>query len=30
MVDGKCQEIVYFSSAMLLQKMQRLYQSMLR
>ncbi len=27
MVDGKCQEIAYFSSAMLRQKMQHLYQS---
>ncbi len=30
MVDGKCQEIAYFSCAMLRQKMQRLYQSILR
>ncbi len=29
MVDGKCQEIAYFSSAMLRQKMQHLYQSIL-
>ncbi len=30
MVDGKCQEIAYFNSAMLRQKMQHLYQSLLR
>ncbi len=30
MVDGNCQEIAYFSSAMLCQKMQYLYQSILR
>ncbi len=30
MVDGKCQEIAYFSSTMLRQKMQHLYQSILR
>ncbi len=30
MVDGKCQEIAYFSSGMLRQKMQHLYQSILR
>ncbi len=29
MVDGKCQEIAYFSSATLRQKMQHLYQSIL-
>ncbi len=30
MIDGKYQEIAYFSSAMLRQKMQHLYQSILR
>ncbi len=30
MVDNKCQEIAYFSSAMLHQKMQHLYQFILR
>ncbi len=30
MVDGKREEIAYFSSAMLHQKMQLLYQSILR
>ncbi len=30
MVDGKCQEIAYFSSVMLRQKMQHLCQSILR
>ncbi len=29
MVDDKCQEIAYFSYAMLRQKMQHLYQSIL-
>ncbi len=30
MVASKCQEIAYFSSTMLRQKMQHLYQSILR
>ncbi len=30
MVDGRCQEIACFSSVMLRQKMQHLYQSILR
>ncbi len=30
MVDSKCQEIAYFNLAMLRQKMQHLYQSILR
>ncbi len=29
-IDSKCQEIAYFSSAMLRQKIQPLYQSILR
>ncbi len=29
-VDGKCQEVAYFSSDMLRQKLQHLYQSILR
>ncbi len=30
MIDNKCQDIAYFSSAILSQKMQHLYQSILR